>query len=838
MNQRHSRIDLAGQNHQPGAVSPARIIGLGIVLMGLIGALALAGGVGYLVVHLPSPNELRDTRLQVPLRVYTRDGDLMGEFGEKRRIPLGIEEIPDLLIKAVLAAEDKHFFEHPGVDWQGLMRAVIYLARTGEKGPGGSTITMQVARNFFLGRERTYLRKANEILLALKIERALTKNEILALYLNKIFFGQRAYGVGAAAQIYYGATLDELTLPQVAMIAGLPKAPSRFNPIADPEQALTRRNYVLRRMHELEFIGDERYAAAIDAPITAKLNQYTMDLDAPYVAEMARAWVEGRFGHGVYTAGYRVYTTIDGRYQEYANDALRKTLLSYDRRHGYRGPEGRLALPESDTASDILQGPFVDVSSMGRHVGGLMPALVETVDEKSIRVVTDRAKELELPWEALSWARSYIDKDHLGPAPKTAGRILSPGDIVRLEKTESGWMLAQVPEVQGALAAMDPMDGAVRALVGGFDFYRSKFNRATQAERQPGSSFKPFVYAVALESGFTPASTINDAPIVDFSPELDREWRPENYSGRFYGPTRLRDALVHSRNLVSIRLLRRLSRTIGLKSVLNELERFGFDRKRLPPDLSLALGSGTITPLELATAYSIFANGGYRVNHYFVDRVVGPDEKTLFMAQPRRVCRECEDTQVPEDALVMALPPQAEGAPPGGRETGAPFPSSNTAPRVISPQGAWLVNSMLSDVVKRGTGRQAAKLGRSDLAGKTGTTNDQKDAWFCGFSPHLVTTVWVGFDRYHPLGQRETGGRAALPMWMAFMGKALEGVPERWLEQPDGLVTVRIDSETGRRTRTHGKGTLLETFRVDNLPDYMARDSSGRGARQVTEELF
>ncbi|VFM96293.1 MAG: penicillin-binding protein 1A [Candidatus Kentron sp. G] len=788
----------------------ARIIGLGIVFIALVGVLATAGGAWYLFSRLPSPTELKDNRLQVPLRVYTRDEYLIGEFGEKRRTPLEIEEISDILIKAVLAAEDKHFFEHPGVDWQGLTRAVIHLVRTGEKGPGGSTITMQVARNFFLGREKTYLRKANEILLALRIEKEFTKREILALYLNKIFFGQRAYGVGAAAQIYYGATPDELTLPQVAMIAGLPKAPSRFNPIADPKQALIRRNYVLHRMHELGFIDDGEYTASTDAPITARSDGYDMDIEASYVAEMARTWMHETFGPDVYTAGYSVYTTIGAEYQEYANEALRKTLLVYDRRHGYRGPERHLTLPgQGGSIDDFMPPP--DISP----VGDLIPALVRTVAKKSIRVVTKEAGELELSWEALSWARRYVDIDHRGNAPKTAAKIVAPGDIIRLEETESGWRLAQIPKVQGALVAVDPQDGAVRALVGGFNFYQSKFNRATQAKRQPGSSFKPFVYAAALEAGFTPASLINDAPIVDTDPELGKEWRPENYSGKFYGPTRLREALVHSRNLVSIRLLRRLFQAMGVRPVLKNLARFGFDPDFLPPDLSLALGSGTVTPLKLATAYSVFANGGYRVTSYFVDRVIGPDGEVVFEAEPLRVCHECKEQ--PSDI---------------------PSTTAGTPARVISAQTTWLMNSMLSDVIERGTGRLARKLDRSDLAGKTGTTNDQKDAWFCGFTPHLVATAWIGFDLYHPLGRNETGGRAALPMWIAFMDKALDGVPRTHPEQPDGLVTVRIDAKTGQRAGSNNPKTLLETFRLKNIPKKVTSRLSRTDADRVTEQLF
>nr|VFK09087.1 MAG: penicillin-binding protein 1A [Candidatus Kentron sp. LPFa] len=808
-----------------------RIIGSIIITVIFVTLLAVAGSVLYLLPDLPSTAMLKDIRLQVPLRVYTLDESLIAEFGEKKRAPLDIKDIPEMMINAVLAAEDKHFFEHPGVDWQGLMRAVIYLARTGEKGPGGSTITMQVARNFFLGRERTYTRKANEILLALKIERELSKEEILILYLNKIFFGQRAYGVAAAAQVYYGLALDKLSIPQVAMIAGLPKAPSRFNPISDPAQALGRRNYVLRRMRHRDYIDDEQYAAFVQAPITARLHSsYVVKVQAPYVAEMVRAWMESSY-EDAYTGGYRVYTTIHDTWQEYANDALRKTLLAYDRRHGYRGPERRV--------TPAVQNEFLDPdTAIGdlSPIGDLIPAIVRRVDEKSVRVIARKVGEMDLPWEALSWARKYVDKNRRGPRPKVAAEILAPGDVIRLEKTESGWLLAQIPAVQGALLAVDPLNGAVRALIGGFDFYHSKFNRATQAKRQPGSSFKPFLYSVALDAGFTPATLINDAPVVFRDLELETSWRPENYSGKFYGPTRLREALVRSRNLVSIRLLR----TVGIRRVLRALPQFGFDARRLPSDLSLALGSGTVTLLELATAYNIFANGGYRVAPYFVDSVLDADGKEIFKAEPLRVCRECDAESKEEkkndfiDTLTAvemeSLPEDEQQESPSTTE-----PEFRLAPRVVSTQNVWLMNSMLQDVINFGTATRAKKLGRADLGGKTGTTNDQRDAWFCGFTPDLVATAWVGFDNFRPLGARETGGRAALPMWMEFMRKALDGVPEKELERPNGLISVRIDPKTGRLASVGDPNAIFETFRVGNVPRPAAQTP---GSGEIVEQLF
>nr|VFK58772.1 MAG: penicillin-binding protein 1A [Candidatus Kentron sp. TUN]VFK67493.1 MAG: penicillin-binding protein 1A [Candidatus Kentron sp. TUN] len=812
-----------------GFLTFARIIGLMIILAGSVGLLIAVGGTCYLFPHLPSTDKLQDTHLQVPLRVYTRDQSLIAEFGEKRRIPLKIEDIPKTMINAVLAAEDKHFFKHPGVDWKGLIRAIVYLVRTGEKGPGGSTITMQVARNFFLGREKTYLRKANEILLALKIEQELSKEEILTLYLNKIFFGQRAYGVGAAAQVYYGTTLHALTLPQVAMIAGLPKAPSRFNPITDPAQAMIRRNYVLRHMHEINYINDEEYDAAIRASITAKLHySRSVNVEAPYVAEMVRAWMEKKY-KDAYTGGYRVYTTIHDKWQQYANEALHKTLLAYDRRHGYRGPERRFIQTIQDESSGKILG---DLSSIGH----LIPAVVKTVAEKSVHLIAQEIGEMELPWKALSWARHYQDRNEQALKPKTAAEILAPGDVIRLQKTESGWSLAQIPEVQGALVAVDPQDGSVRALTGGFDFYHSKFNRATQAERQPGSSFKPFIYSVALDAGLTPATLINDAPLVFVDTELETSWRPENYSGKWYGPTRIREALIHSRNLVSIRLLRK----VGIWRVLDDLPRFGFDRERLPSDLSLALGSGTVTLVELASAYSIFANGGYRVSTYFIDYVLDADGKQIFKTQPLQVCQNCrsEQEQSPNEGIIDDLAAvEMESLPENEEETKSATAERqpHIALRAISAENAWLMNSMLRDVIRSGTGIRARRLGRSDLAGKTGTTNEQKDAWFCGFTPDLVTITWVGFDESQPLGTHETGARAALPMWMEFMGKALQGIPERKLERPNGLITVRIDPKTGQRVGANNPDSIFETFRVDNVPQ-PATTTPGSG--RITEKLF
>ena len=779
-----------------------RVLVLSAVFAASTLAVLLVAGMAvvvYLVPQLPSPESLRDVSLRVPLRVYDRDGGMIAEFGELRRQPVRLADIPETLRVAVVATEDEHFHRHPGVDWRGIARALAHLARTREKGPGGSTITMQVARNFFLGREKTYFRKLNEILLAFSIERALTKEEILELYLNKIFLGHRAYGVAAAAEVYYGKTLGALDLAQMAMIAGLPQRPSALNPIANPEGARARRNHVLRRLAEVDHIDRAAAQAASEAPVTASLHTTSIETRAPYVAEMVRQEAEKALGASAYTGAYHVHTTIDPRLQAAAVQALREALLEYDRRHGYRGPEGRIDLgapPDPARWEQRLR----DV----RPVGGLPPAVVVRVADREAAVHVRGEGEVVLPWDAMEWARPFVHVNRRGPEPKKAADVLTAGDLIRVQRGEDGWRLAQIPKVEGALVALDPEDGAILAMAGGFDFDRSKFNRGIQARRQPGSSFKPFIYASALARGFTAASLVNDAPVVFDDPGIGKEWRPENYSGKFFGPTRLREALVNSRNLVSIRLTREL----GLDFVLDYARRFGFDPERLPRALSIALGSGEITPLEAATAYSVLANGGYAVRPWFVERIQDRFAEPVVVANPVRVCPECG-----KDG--------GGGAPAAGAGTGVRDEAGAeivAAERVVPAADVWILHSILRDVVRRGTGRRAQALGRADLAGKTGTTNDQYDAWFCGFVPSLVAVAWVGFDDHEPLGRLEVGGRAALPMWMKFMRVALDGVPEQIPPPPEGLVKVRIDPDTGRLADAGDPDSLFETFRTAYLP--------------------
>lgn len=773
-------------------------------------ALALAGvGAWYYVgPSLPPVEALKEVQLQVPLRVYTRDGRLIAEYGEMRRIPLAMDQIPPLVVDAFLAAEDDRFFEHPGVDYQGIVRAGLSLALTGERRQGGGTITMQVARNFFLSREKTISRKVREIFLALRIERELDKREILELYLNKIFLGQRAYGIGAAAEVYFGKSIGELGLAEIATIAGLPKAPSRDNPVTDPDRAMQRRAYVLRRMLETGSIRTEDYDKAMGAPMASQLHGPTVETDAPYMGELVRQEMLDRYGPEAYTAGYVVTTTLDSRLQAAAVASLRSGLLEYDRRHGYRGPLAQVPWPPADGTGpgELLEGY---TAGPGMRLG-----LVVRVEGQEAWAWVPELGEVPLAWSGMQWARRYINENNRGPAPEEAADVVSPGDVIELSRGDEGWLLTQTPDVQGAVVALDPMDGAVAALTGGFDFTASKFNRATQARRQPGSSFKPFVYSAALENGFTAATVVNDAPVVFDDDKLEEAWRPENYSRRFYGPTRLREALVRSRNLVSVRVMR----AIGIGPAIEHFTHFGLARDRLPRDLSLALGSVTLTPLEVADAYATFANGGYQVDAYYIQRVAGPSGDVLFAADPVIACAVCEDQRAQSD-LAPAGGPGAAGGKSGAGATGVSYIEPRYAAPAINRQNAYLIADMMRDVIRRGTGRRAMALGRSDLSGKTGTTNDRRDAWFSGFNGDLVATVWVGFDQERPLGNIEEGARTALPVWVSFMGAALDDQPAHVPPKPPGLVTVRISPDTGQLARAGEPGAIFETFRVGHVPE-------------------
>ncbi len=762
---------------------------ISLAALSVFGLAALVAAYFYVAPQLPSVEVLRDVRFQVPLQVYTSSGQLLAEYGTKKRDPLKYEQIPKSVINAFLAAEDDRFFEHPGVDYHGLLRAAGLLVVTGEKSQGGSTITMQVARNFFLSSEKTFLRKFNEILLSLKIESELSKEQILALYLNQIYLGNRAYGVGSAAQVYYGRPLDQLNLAEIAMIAGLPKAPSRYNPVADPKRAQLRRDYVLNRMLKLGFITQAEHDKAIVEPVSAKLYQATIDLQAPYVGEMVRSYIYEKYGENAYTDGYKVYVTIDAHLQQAAQESLRQALLDYDRRHGYRGPISHIKFTAATAVADILEQ--IDPVP---EVGNLKVAMVYKVKEQEIVALRANGEQVQVPWQGLSWAARYINSRSIGAAPKSASDIIKSGDVIYIqERSPQQWALAQIPEPGAAIVSLNPHDGSVLALSGGFDFFHTKFNRATQAKRQPGSSFKPFVYAAALEQGFTAASIINDAPVVFENSGLESSWRPENYSGEIYGPTRLREALTHSRNLVSIRLLQ----AVGVGYTIDFATKFGFEPTRLPRDLSLSLGTASVTPMELAAGYTVFANGGFRVTPHFINKIVDGNGKTVFKAHPAIACLECDMAD----------------------ETGG-----SRAPRVVSEQVTYIATSMMQDVIRYGTGRRALQLGRSDLAGKTGTTNDQRDAWFAGYNGDIVTVSWVGLDDAKSLGSDETGGKAALPIWIDYMRVALKGRPEATQPQPSGIVTVKIDPRTGLLANADQGDAIFEIFRSDTAPEERAPD--------------
>lgn len=782
----------------------------------LIGVITIALVMLYVLPDLPEIDSLRDVRLQVPLRIYSQDGSLISEYGEKRRTPVSINEVQVPLIKAFLAAEDDRFYEHPGVDWHGLLRAVVSLIRTGEKSQGGSTITMQVARNFFLSREKSYLRKINEIFLAFKIENELSKDEILELYLNKIYLGQRAYGVAAAAQIYYGSDINDLDLSQLALIAGLPKAPSTTNPVSAPLKARARRNYVLRRMLDQGYISKSEYEQAVEAPITASLHSPNIQVEAPYIAEMVRKFLTEQYGEEAYSNGYKVFTTIRDKNQTAANHALHLALLEYDQRHGYRGAEYN-----HDLSVNIEEANWKQLLAAYPAIGELYPALVVEIREQSISAYIAGIGIIDIEWLGLQWARKYISENHRGSAPVKAEDIVQSGDIIRIIEDEEGqWRLSQIPAVEGGLVSLDPDSGATLALVGGFDFQRSKFNRITQAYRQPGSNFKPFIYSAALEKGYTAASIINDAPIVFDDPGIEDIWRPENYSGNTYGPTRIREALIHSRNLVSIRLLH----AMGVPWALQHINKFGFDTDKLPGNLSLALGSGAVSPWQLASAYCILANGGYKVNPYFIDRIENYNDEVIFQADAPVVCHDCDMNTEEDETQSIVETEIAETI--NTTQTSISetvlnkkaSPNNPYAPQVINPQNIWIMQSMMRDVIQQGTGRQARSLKRADLAGKTGTTNDQRDAWFSGFNSSLVTVSWVGFDKFQPLGNAETGGKAALPMWIKYMEVALEDVPETKRDPPPGLLNIRINKKTGLPAKSDDADAFFEIFRAEHAP--------------------
>jgi len=771
--------------------------------------LSLSGAFLYLSPNLPSVESLRSIQLQIPLRVYSNDDKLIAEYGEMRRSPIDFDEIPKDFIAALLAAEDDNFANHYGVDVSSLMRAATQLLKTGEIQTGGSTITMQVAKNYFLTSERSFSRKISEILLALQIERELSKDEILELYVNKIYLGNRSYGIEAAAHVYYGKSIGELSLAQMAMIAGLPKAPSAFNPLANPERAKERRDWILGRMYRLGSIDEVRYQQAMAEIVDASYHGSSPELDAPYVAEMARAEMVGRFGSAAYTDGFRVYTTPTSERQVAANQSLTQGLIEYDQRHGYRGPEAQLAGTDRETWLQKLHEY--------RSQSGLLPAVVSQVSSDTIQVLLRDGTERSVRWESMKWARPFINTNSLGPQPKAPSDVIKVGDVVRVLISDDELLFSQIPQAQAALVSIDPLDGSIEALTGGFSFGQSNYNRAIQAKRQPGSSFKPFVYSAALDAGFTAATLVNDSPIVFVEEDLDRVWRPKNDNNTFLGPIRLREALYKSRNLVSIRLLR----TLGIPDTIDYVKRFGFKAEDLPANLSLALGTATLTPMEIAIGWTAFANGGYKVEPYLIERIEDRDGKVIFEANPARVPEHSLARSAQAEKDQAAITTYAQNDKPLTSDSEPVEQPPVYAEQIIDERTAYIMTSMLQDVIKRGTGRRALAMGRGDIAGKTGTTNESKDSWFSGYNADIVTTVWAGFDQPQSLGRREYGGTVALPSWMKYMSSVLEGAPEHAPAEPEGIMTLRIDPKSGRAASPGTPDAYFELFRSEDSPPNM-----------------
>jgi penicillin-binding protein 1A len=807
------------------------------LILGFSGLLliAVAAGVAYWLVapRLPSVAVLKDYHMQVPLRVLTADGKLIATFGETRRIPVSIDQVPDMVKHAVLSAEDADFYRHPGVDWRGVTRAGFHvLASGGNKTQGGSTITQQVARNFFLSPEKLYSRKLIEMFIALRIENELTKDQILELYLNKMFLGHRSYGVAAAAEYYYGKRLDQLTVAQCAALASTFQLPSAVNPLTNTPRLIARRNWVLGQMLEHKYISQPQYDEAIKAPDDAAPHEQPIQVDAPYLAEMARLQALDRLGNDALTEGYVVKTTLVSARQLAAVAALRDGLSIYDHRHGWRGPEAHQELAPGSSEQD-----YSNLLSSYNDVAGLIPGLVIASSATEASVYLADHQTIKLGLAAMDWAHPYINDTRVGATPKTVDAVLKPGDIIRVIRDDKGnWQLTQIPKAQAALVSLNPEDGAIQSLVGGFNFQRSKFNRAVMAARQPGSSFKPFIYSAAFERGFTAASIINDAPLALPDPSQPNGlWTPSNDDGKFAGPIRLREALIESKNLVSVRLLD----AIGVHYARDYVTRFGFPLDALPNNLSMALGTASVSPLSMARGYAVFANGGYLVTPYFVSEIDDRDGKPVYVANPARACADCQARLLqntppappPADMLTNGVSANSAGAPapaasvalagettlPADAHNGAAAPV--LAPHVIDIRNDFLITSLMKDVINSpmGTGYAAKALNRSDLAGKTGSTNDHRDAWFVGFNGDLSTAVWVGFDDFSSLGKGEFGAKAALPIWVDYMGDALKGAPEKTIPMPPGISTVQINRESGLPTETGDPDAMSEIFKVEDI---------------------
>lgn len=819
--------------------------GYAFALFALAGFMGFSGLYLYLGPNLPNVESIREIRLQTPMTVLSKNGDLIAEFGDKRRIPVTLSEVPQTFIHALIATEDKRFYEHSGVDFWGVFRAIVTNITTGTKSQGASTITQLVARNVYLNRKKTFTRKFREMFLAWKIESEISKDEILELFINKAHFSHRAYGLGAAAQVYYGKELSELTLDEVAVLAGIPKGESIYNPISNPKNALARRNHVLGRMLAEGYISKEEYQAASNKPIDSQKHGTQPSVSAPYLAEMVRREMIEAYGReAAYNNGYQVFTTIDYTLQQAAQQALRDSLREYDRRHGYRGPAQHLENFEELS----LEQRLTLLGSIPK-AAELEVALVTLVEEQSATLLMANGTEYVLDWQAMDWAAPYITEDRKGKAPETASDIVQPGDVIHLLATgENQWQLSQIPEVSGGFVALNPRTGAIEALVGGYDFSLNQFNMVTQARRQPGSNIKPFIYSAALEKGYTAASVLNDAPFVKEDITAEDFWRPKNDSGRYKGLTRLRDALRFSNNSISVRLMN----AIGPRFAEDYLKQLGFPDEYMDPYTSLALGSASFTPLEVAAGYAVFANGGYKVSPYFIERVETAEEDVLFRAEPVQVCEPCEErikqltqerllaedentsetTEAKSKAIEVATLGELDDLhKPLIPEPELPVDPDKLAPRVVEKRNVFIINSMMKDVIHRGTAwrtlnnSRSPLLRRNDLGGKTGTTNDAKDAWFSGFNGDYVATAWVGFADYSKsLGNREYGGKAALPIWQRFMEVALAGKPENSMTQPEGIVTARINPETGKLANSQTENAIFEIFRTEYLPEKESED--------------
>jgi penicillin-binding protein 1A len=780
---------------------------------------------------LPDVGSLREVQLQVPLRIYSRDGKLIQSIGEQRRIPVRYEQLPKKLVQAFLATEDDRFFRHHGVDWQGILRAAVANLKAGGIRQGASTITMQVSRDMFLTPRRDIKRKMSEIYISLLMEAEFTKEEIFSLYVNKIFLGQRSYGVGAAAEVYFGKSLDQLSLAETATLAGIPTAPSMVNPVASAELARVRRTHVLGRMLELGYINQAEYDQAKASPMESRLHGASIEVDAPYLAEMVRNDLQNKYGDAVYTAGYKVYTTIDSRLQAAGTVALRTGLLEYDRRHGFRGSSAKVDMSKISTPAQ-----FEAQLDEFPVIGGLKPAIVEKVEGKTAKIYVKDLGTVNLPWEKLSWARRELPDEKVDRAPTDASEILSRGDVIyTVGRTPESVLFVQVPEAQSALVSVDPRDGAISALVGGFDFFQSKYNRVVQARRQPGSGFKPFIYAAAFDKGYTPASVVVDAPVVIDDEGKEQAWRPKEFESKFAGPVRLREALAFSKNLVSVRLMR----AIGGEYTRNYVTRFGFDKSQLPDDLTLALGTAELSPLQVAIGYSAFANGGFKVSSYYIDRVEDASGRVVQKADPAIACPQCgRATDGPTLRSVAAGSARGsvlDEAPHDGKTL---ISVKNLAPQVIPPQIAYLLADMMKDVIRRGTGQRARTLNRDDIAGKTGTSNEAHDTWFNGFNADVVTSVWVGFDSDRSLGPGEQGGRTAIPAWTYFMHTALEGSPIHGVPVPDGIVSVRISPKSGLLASADDPNGIMEKFIEGNLPKTELYEGQNTNNPETDKPLF